>query len=93
MQQPLIQWVPGAVSPGAKRKVREADHSPPASAEVKNGGAIPSLPHTYSWRDPSSIKDGDNFNLTYLYPTPGAEAVTSMLAYFCPESNQYVSVC
>jgi hypothetical protein len=29
------QWLPGALSPGVKRPVREADHSPPASAEVK----------------------------------------------------------
>jgi hypothetical protein len=28
----------------------EADHSPPSSAVVRNGGAIPTLPHTYSWR-------------------------------------------
>jgi hypothetical protein len=33
--QPPIQWVPGALSPGIRRSVREADHSPPASAEVK----------------------------------------------------------
>jgi hypothetical protein len=30
-----IQWVPAAVSPGVKRQGCEADHSPPASAEVK----------------------------------------------------------
>jgi hypothetical protein len=30
-----IQWVPGALSPGVKRQGREADHSPPISAEVK----------------------------------------------------------
>jgi hypothetical protein len=30
-----IQWVPGALSPGVERIGREADHSPPASAEVK----------------------------------------------------------
>jgi hypothetical protein len=34
--QPLIQWVPGAVSPGLKRQEREADHSPPASAGQEN---------------------------------------------------------
>jgi hypothetical protein len=28
----------------------EADHSPPFSAEVENGGAIPPLSHTVSWR-------------------------------------------
>jgi hypothetical protein len=32
--QPLIQWVPGAFSPG-ERPGREAYHSPPASAVVK----------------------------------------------------------
>jgi hypothetical protein len=33
--QPPIQWVRGALSPGVKRQGREADHSPPVSAEVK----------------------------------------------------------
>jgi hypothetical protein len=36
--QPLIQW-----EPGIKRQGREAGHSPPTSAEVKEGGAIPPL--------------------------------------------------
>jgi hypothetical protein len=38
-----VQWVPGAVSL-AKRQGREADHSPPSSAEVKNGGSMPLPP-------------------------------------------------
>jgi hypothetical protein len=33
--QPPIQWVPGAISRGVKRPGREADHSHPSSAEVK----------------------------------------------------------
>jgi hypothetical protein len=33
--QPPIQWLTGALPPGVKRPGREADHSPPASAEVK----------------------------------------------------------
>jgi hypothetical protein len=33
--QPPIQWVPGALSLGVKQPGREADHSPPSSAEVK----------------------------------------------------------
>jgi hypothetical protein len=33
--QPPIQWVLGALSLEAKRPGREADHSPPSSAEVK----------------------------------------------------------
>jgi hypothetical protein len=31
----VIEWVPGALSLGVKRPGREADHSPPSSAEVK----------------------------------------------------------
>jgi hypothetical protein len=34
--QPPMQWVPGALSLGVKRQGREADHSPPSSAEVKD---------------------------------------------------------
>jgi hypothetical protein len=33
--QPPIKWIPGALSLGVKLKGREADYSPPASAEVK----------------------------------------------------------
>jgi hypothetical protein len=33
--RPPIQWVLGALSLGVKRPGREADHSPPSSAEVK----------------------------------------------------------
>jgi hypothetical protein len=33
--QPLIQWVPGALSLRVKRPGREADHSPPSRAKVK----------------------------------------------------------
>jgi hypothetical protein len=48
--QPPIKWVPSSISPGLKRVGRETDHSPPSSAPVKNGGAIPPLSHTSSWR-------------------------------------------
>jgi hypothetical protein len=34
--QPPIQWVPAALSLEAKRPGREADHSLPSSAELKN---------------------------------------------------------
>jgi hypothetical protein len=34
--QPHIQWIPGALSPVIKRSGREADHSTPSNAEVKN---------------------------------------------------------
>jgi hypothetical protein len=39
--QPPIKRLPGITRP-----VREDDYSPPASSKVKNGGAIPPLPHT-----------------------------------------------
>jgi hypothetical protein len=47
---PLINWIPGILSPGVKRSGHEAEHSPPSSGEVKSGGAITPLSHTYSWR-------------------------------------------
>jgi hypothetical protein len=42
--QSPIQWVPGALSPGVKRRVREADHSPPTSVEVKKMWIYTSAP-------------------------------------------------
>jgi hypothetical protein len=47
--QPPIHCVQGALSSDIKRPGREADHSPPSSAEVKNGGAIPPLLRMPSW--------------------------------------------
>jgi hypothetical protein len=33
--QPPVKWVPGVLSPGVKARLeRDADHSPPSSAEV-----------------------------------------------------------
>jgi hypothetical protein len=43
--QPPIQWVPGAFNLWVKVPGREADHSPPSSAEVKNAWSyIPTPP-------------------------------------------------
>jgi hypothetical protein len=42
--QPHIQCVPGAPSPEVKRPEREADHSPPANAEVKKTLVYTSTP-------------------------------------------------
>jgi hypothetical protein len=36
----------GSFPGGVERQGREADHSPTSSTEVKNNGAISSLPHT-----------------------------------------------
>jgi hypothetical protein len=38
-----------ALSPGIKWPGHEADNSPPSSAEVENGGALPPLPYMPSW--------------------------------------------
>jgi hypothetical protein len=43
-----IQWVPESVLPGVKQQRSEADCS---NDEVKNGGVIPLLANTSSWRD------------------------------------------
>jgi hypothetical protein len=49
--QPPIQWVPGALSLGLKLPEREADHSPPSSAEVKERVELYlHSPNTPSWR-------------------------------------------
>jgi hypothetical protein len=48
--QSPIQWVLGVISLGVKQQLgHEASHSPPSSVKVKNGGAIPPLPHMSSW--------------------------------------------
>jgi hypothetical protein len=49
LTQPPIQWAPRILSPGVKWPGRVVDHSPPPSAGVKNGGAIPPLLHMSSW--------------------------------------------
>jgi hypothetical protein len=43
--QPPIQWVLGALSTGIKQPGHEAHQSPSFSTEVKNGRAIPLIPH------------------------------------------------
>jgi hypothetical protein len=51
--QPPIQWVTGALSLGVKRPGREADHSPPPSAEVKEWVELYLLsPNTPPWQPP-----------------------------------------
>jgi hypothetical protein len=47
--QPSIQWVRRVISLRVKRLEREIYLSPPSSAEAKNGGDIPPLPHISSW--------------------------------------------
>jgi hypothetical protein len=58
--QPPIKWVSGALPLGVNRQGREADHSPPSSAEVKNAWSYTSIPqHAFiSW---CIVKHRDNF--------------------------------
>jgi hypothetical protein len=59
--QPPIQWVAGALSLGVKRLGREADHSPPSSAEVKEWVELYlNSSNTPSWRG-AELKHKDNF--------------------------------
>jgi hypothetical protein len=60
-----IQWVPGALSLEVKRPGREADHSPPSSAEVKECVELylRSL-NTPSWCDARLKKHRDKFAFT-----------------------------
>jgi hypothetical protein len=51
----------GNFSPGVKRAVREADHSPPTSAEVKNMWIYTSNLRTPSSRSAELVKHSDNF--------------------------------
>jgi hypothetical protein len=65
--QPPIQCIPGAFSLGVKRPGRDADHSPPSSAEVKECVELYlHSPNTPSWRDAHLKMHRDNFNF-YLY--------------------------
>jgi hypothetical protein len=64
--QPPIQWVPGSLYSGVKRPRREADHSPPVSAEVKKMWIH--SPHTPSWRSAWLVKHRDNFTFfTFIH--------------------------
>jgi hypothetical protein len=51
--------------PGVKRPGREADHSPPSSAEVKEWVELYlHSPNTPPWRG-AQLKHGDNFTFTW----------------------------
>jgi hypothetical protein len=53
--QPPIQWVLGALFRGVKRLGGEADHSPPASAEVKKCNSA--MEHYIKNTNKSDFKD------------------------------------
>jgi hypothetical protein len=57
-------WVPGALSVVVKRPGREADHSPPSSAEVE---LYLHFSNTPSWRGAQLEGRGTNLTLSFLY--------------------------
>jgi hypothetical protein len=65
------QMVTGDFSPGHEPPGHEADRSPPSSAEVKNGGAIPPPLHTSSWNGAFS-STGTLLFMFYLLISPWA---------------------
>jgi hypothetical protein len=67
--QPAIQWVPGVLSLGVKRPWREADHSSPPSAEVKEWVELYlHSPNTHSWLG-AQLKHRHNLTFTLPYLT------------------------
>jgi hypothetical protein len=51
----------GGSFPGGKAARGVKLTTPPSSAEVKNGGVVPPLPYTFSWRGAYLIKHRDSF--------------------------------
>jgi hypothetical protein len=85
-----VYW--GALSLGVKRPGREADHSRPSSAEVKNTWSYTSTPR-YVFMTWCLVKHGDNFTFTlplpdflYLKLMPSLE---TRVAFFQPDSHRY----
>jgi hypothetical protein len=77
--KPPIQWVSGTFSLGVKRLGREADHSPPSSAEVKECVDLYFHSHsTPSWRG-SQLKKSTGTTLPLALPYIFATTLSSML--------------
>jgi hypothetical protein len=86
----LSNGLPGAPSPDVKRQGREADHSPPTGAEVKNAWICTSISLTSSWRSAELIKNRDNctFALTTLL-SMSPVAVFIFQIQVCPLVEQW----
>jgi hypothetical protein len=61
MQLRILKWVPGALSLVVERSGREADHSPPSSAEVKNAWSYTST-YLYVFMVWYVVKHSDNYS-------------------------------
>jgi hypothetical protein len=79
--QPPAQWVPGVLSLGVKLPGREADYSPPFSAEIKNAWSCTSIPQ-YVFMAWCLVKHRDNFAFTfYLSICIGDDTLRYKLLY------------
>jgi hypothetical protein len=64
---PPLQWVAGALSLGVKPPGREADHSLPSGAEVKERVELYlHSPNTLPWRG-AQLKHRENFTFTFTF--------------------------
>jgi hypothetical protein len=83
--QSPIHWVPGALSLGVKRPGREADHSSPSSAEVKNAWTYtPTLTIRLHGVVFGLKKYRDNF--TFLWSASFHSCTRSASSLFMPQS-------
>jgi hypothetical protein len=87
--QPPIQWVPGALSLGVKRPGREADHSPPSTAEVKELVELYlHSPNTPSWGG-AQLKHWDIFTFYFSRNSVHIHPVSCcLLLYFNTEIHR-----
>jgi hypothetical protein len=79
--QPPTQWVAGALSLGVKWPGREADHSPPSSAEIKNAWSYTSTPQ-YVFMAWYLVKHRDNFTF-YIHTYVHTYIHTYIHTYVC----------
>jgi hypothetical protein len=70
-----------SVNQGLYRRGHEADHSPPSSAENKNGGVVLALPHTFpSWGTVTYLPVSVHFSA--LFSRPVFLAVYATVIFF-----------
>jgi hypothetical protein len=88
--QPPIQWVPRALSLRVKRSGREADPSPPSSAEVENERSYTPLPNTSSWRG-AELSIGTTLPLPFIPPLPDAPSRRGVLLQSTGSNLRYLT--
>jgi hypothetical protein len=79
------KWVPGVLSLGVKRPGREADHSPPSSAEVKNARSYTSIPPL---RLHGVVEHRDNFTFTFTVSVKDEEFLDQLRDYQLSASQE-----